>query len=522
MRDVPQSTGQTARMQVEIDPTGMLPYQVPVAQRLLGLLQTSGAALDGSDMGTGKTFTATSIARSLALPTLVVCPQISITAWNRAAAAMGTEFDVLNYEMLRMGTTPFGEWENPRKRAERFYECTECQLKVKLDEPFRCPHHHLGIHCLREKSVAHEHGKFFWNPAVKFIIFDEVHRCGGMDSLNSDMLVAAKRQGIKVLGLSATVADTPLNFRGLGYVLGLHQLVGRENSFYQWANRKGCRKSPFGGLAFTGNDNFRRIKMQELHEEVFVERGARIRISDLPPGVFPSVQITAELYDLKESGRIDELYAEMDDAVQELNERKLQDKNLEHPLTRVLRAKQEIELLKVPLFEEVVRSGLENGRTIGVFVNFSQTIEALCKRLKTDCRIDGTQIGAAGHARRQAIIDRVQADEERVIILNNQAGGVSISLQDLTGRFPRLGAVSLPNSASMFRQLCGRFPRAGGKSPSLYRIILAAGTVEEKLHKRLAEKLDQMDVLNDGDLWSANIPLKKHSLEQLTASEQGV
>lgn len=176
----------------------------------------------------------------------------------------------------------------------------------------------------------------------------------------------------------------------------------------------------------------------------------------------------------------------------------------------------------MPIFEELARNGLENGKTVGLFVNYTQTIDELCKRLKTECRVDGSQIGPKGQALRQSYIDRIQSDQERLIVLNNQAGGVSISLQDVTGKFPRLGLVSLPNSATMFRQLCGRFPRAGGKSPSLYRVVLAAGTVEVKQHERLAQKLNQMDALNDGDLWAANLPLTKHSLEDLTSSEKGV
>lgn len=503
-----------------MDVSGLFDYQKPVAVRLLEILESNGSALDGSDMGTGKTFVAAAVARALNVGTLVVCPQISITPWKRCASVLGTDYDALNYEMLRTGNTPFGRWENPRPKVlERYLECTQCQLKVNLENPFSCPHQPNGIHCVNVKTVPHKHGKFYWHEGIKLLIFDEVHRAGGQDSLNADMLIAAKRQGIKTIGLSATAADSPLNFKALGYLLGLHALVdrngGEQPGFWRWAARMGCRKSPFGGLKFSGNENFRRIKMGELHSQIFPSRAIRVKISDLPKGTFPDVQIRCELYDLPNWQRINELYAEMADALKELEMRKKQDLNLEHPLTRLLRAKQEIELLKAPVFEELTHQGHENGKTVGVFVNFTQTIDELSKRLKTDCRIDGTQIGPAGQRRRQEYIDRVQADLERTILLNNQAGSISISLQDLTGRFPRLGLVSLPNSASMFRQLCGRFPRAGGKSPSLYRVILAAGTCEEKGHAKLAQKLNQMDVLNDFDLNVSNLPLTRASLDEI-------
>jgi peroxiredoxin family protein len=433
---------------------------------------------------------------------------------------MGTEFDVLNYEMIRTGKTPFGTWENmPTEKSESFLECSECQLKIDLAKPFSCPHHPAGIHCAISKTRPHNYGKFFWNSNIRLLILDEVHRCGAVDSLNSDMLVGAKIAGIPVLGLSATVADSPLNFRALGYLLGLHHLVDRKDAnlpgFYRWANRLGCRKSPFGGLQFMGNEEFRRHKMAQLHQEIFPSRGERVRIEELGDA-FPACHITAELYDLKESGRIDELYAEMDDAIRELNERKLGDRSVELPLTKLLRARQEVELLKAPLFEEIANEAIASGRTVGIFVNFTATLDALQKRLKWKCRIDGHQRGKSGQTQRQGFIDDIQADRERGILLNNQAGGVSISLHDLTGKYPRGGLVSLPNSASAFRQVCGRFPRAGGKSKSFYRVILAANTVEVKTHRQLSQKLNQIDALNDGDLWAANLPLSSHSLDALT------
>lgn len=506
---------------------GLLEYQKPIAEHLLNVLRTRGAAVDCSDMGTGKTFVAVAVARELNVPTLVLCPQISMTSWKRVGEALGTEFDVLNYEMVRTGRTPYGVWENPPPDGPRdeFLECSECQLKIDLINPFSCPHHPIGIHCVVTKTKPHNYGKFLWSPQIRLLIPDEVHRCGAVDSLNSDMLAGAKNAGIPVLALSATVADSPLNFRALGYVLGLHYLVDRKDAnlpgFYRWANRMGCRKSPFGGLQFMGNEEFRRHKMAQLHSEIFPSRGARIRIADLGDA-FPECQITAELYDFREAGRINELYAEMDEAIQELNERKQSDKSIDLPLTRILRAKQEIELLKVPVFEEVAMAMQEAGKTVGLFVNYTATLDALQRRLKWNCRIDGTQRGVAGQRRRQTMIDAIQADEERGILLNNQAGGVSISLHDVTGKFPRGGAVSLPSSASSFRQLCGRFRRQGGKSKSIYRVILAAGTVEVKAHRQLSQKLNQIDALNDGDMWAANLPLRSHSLDMLTnLTEEG-
>lgn len=459
-------------------------------------------------MGVGKTAHACAVIRHCKEPTLVVCPAVSRTSWLRMGERLNTKFSILNYEMLRTGRTPFGSWENPRPpgSAPEEFVCTSCQLKL---DPAKfitrgnppCPHHFLGIHCVKVSKKAHDYGKFIWNPAIKRLVFDEVHRCGALDSLQSDMLLAGKRQRIPTLGLSATVADSPLDLRALGYVLGLH----RYTDFYSWASARGCRRVPWGGFQFLlGEENKKKV-MAQLHSEIFPSRGTRVKIADLG-SAFPESQITAELYDLESSGRIDELYAEMDGAIKALNGARANDV-ADHPLTTILRARQEVELLTVPIYEELVADALSSGLHVAVFVNFRQTVEELCKRLKTKCRIDGSQRGEAGARRRQACMEAFQSDEEPVIVCSAAAGGIAIDLHDTRGNYPRLGLVAPGFDARVFRQVFGRLRRAGGVSKALYRIILIAGTVQERVHKALSTKLDCMDLLNDGDLNCANLPL---------------
>ncbi len=493
---------------------GLLDYQGPAAEQLLEAQERNGGAIDGSDMGVGKTAQALAVVRHRDVPTLVVCPAVSVASWRRMGAMLGTSFSVLNYEMLRTGRTPFGQWANPRPdKLERVYKCSTCQQKfqeAQLAKLPRCPHHYLGIHCIETESKPHDYGNFTWHPNIKQLVFDEVHRCGALDStLQSKMLLASKRNRIPALGLSATVADSPLDLRALGYVIGLHNYT----DFYPWAAKRGCRKVPWGGFQFMVGEAKRKQIMAELHSEIFPARGARVRIADLGDK-FPEVQITAELYDLKEAGRIDALYAEMDEAIQALNLVKAGDV-VEHPLTVLLRARQEIELLTVPIYEELTADALAQGKHVAIFVNFRQTVEELCKRLKTQCRIDGSQSGEKGMARRRACMDDFQADKEPVIVCSAAAGGISIDLHDTHGNFPRLGLVAPGYDARQFRQIFGRLRRALARSKALYRVILCAGTVQEKVHRALSGKLDCMDALNDADLWAANLPLTKHSVEEI-------
>ena len=489
----------------------LLDYQIPHKDALVSAIRLQGAALDGSDMGTGKTWAAGGVIHELALPTLVMCPAICVPAWQRMGEALGVEFDVTNYEKVRTGRTPYGSWTNPPPEGvrEKFLKCNSCQIKFAPGEAMTpCPHHGLGIHCVETLSTPHDYGKFLWNPAVGFIVFDEVHRCASLDhSLQAEMLIAAKRASKKILGLSATVADSPLSLRAIGYALNIHGLVDRKGGetpgFYKWAQSHQCRFFAGRGFTFTAKKAVRHMVMERIHDRIFPDCGSRVKISDLGDK-FPDTQITAEYYDIEKSPRIDALYAEMEEALAVLHGIASGDR--ENALTLILRARQEIELLKAPIFVELTNDAIAEGKSVAIFVNFRQTIEELCKKLKTQCRVDGSQTGAAGMARRQKNVSDFLTDAERKIVVSSDAGGVGIDLDDKLGQFARLGLVSLGFSARATRQVFGRLRRQGSKSKSLYRCILA-GQDEKKLHARLAPKLDHIDLLNDGDLHATNLPL---------------
>jgi hypothetical protein len=360
-----------------------------------------------------------------------------------------------------------------------------------MDDFQKCYCHPLGIHCVQTKKSSWNYGNFNWNPAIGQLIFDEFHRCGGLDSLNADMMIAARRQGIPILGLSATAAFTPLQFRAPGYALGLFDL----KNFYNWTRRYGYGKIPgLPGWHWLAGQDRQNSFMQSLRKELFPAHGVRVSTRDIPG--FPERTITADLFDLDEGGKVDALYKEMNAALEKLNKRIEGDLSLEHPLTQLLRTRQKIELLKVPMAVELARDFVSKGCSVGLFVNFSQTIEELRARMNCDCVIDGT----VSASKRQANVEAFNGDRARAIIINSEAGGTGLSLPDRIGDFPRVGLVMLPSSARTLRQLVGRFNREDSRTPCFYKILLASGTLEEKHHKRLNMACQNLDTLNDGDL----------------------
>jgi superfamily II DNA or RNA helicase len=144
----------------------------------------------------------------------------------------------------------------------------------------------------------------------------------------------------------------------------------------------------------------------------------------------------------------------------------------------------------------MVETALEDGMSVALFVNFSETVRALSKRLNTNCIVWGENKGDE----RDNNISKFQADEERVIILNSAAGGAGVSLHDLHGNYPRMALISPHPSAVVLKQCLGRVWRADGKTKSLQRIIFCANTEEEGVCDKLKIKLNNLDLLNDGDL----------------------
>ena len=523
---------ETRTTNVQLDK--LKPHQIAPAQHLLAVLARSQSAVDMSDMGTGKTYVAAAVASHLNLPALVIAPKVSISQWEQAAAHFNDKFSILNYEKLRTGKTPFGFWSKaPGGRPPKniSYVCQTCQCKVDPDAFVPCYAHPQGIHCLIEKRQRVSLGHFQFAKGVGLLVFDEIHRCGGLSSLNAEMLIAAKRQGIKTLGLSATAACNPLNFRALGYLLDLHgdkvtrfapnmgdcirptgpsyEAYARQVTipdFYTWARRYGCRQIPgLPGIHWLVSAQRQREIMAEIRDRIIPARGVRVTTDDIPG--FPECQITAELYDLEENNQINALYAEMASALQCLDAKIAKDKAADHPLTVILRTRQKIELLKVPIAVEIAQDLMAKGYSVPIFVNFDQTRLEIMRRLGTTCSIHGGQ----SRSDRDSVVNLFQSNTERSMVLNAEAGGECLSLPDCDGFHPRAGLVFPNFSARSIRQIFGRLPRVVGKSKSFYRVIFAANTLEVKIHRAVNAKLNCLDALNDSDLCPENLALTKVS-----------
>jgi superfamily II DNA or RNA helicase len=444
------------------------PYQIEPADRLEAMLR-AGPAGDLSDCGTGKTFVGCEMIRRLGEPTLVVCPKISMTNWKRAGDFMGTDFDVLNYDKLRRGDTPYLRKEVVAHRNK----------KVKQEDG-------------TVKIVRVPIYRYVWAKEVKRVVFDEAHRCSALDSLQSTLLRDAVSQGKNPLMITGSVAESPLQLKSIGYAFGLHD----NTNFWWWAQQHGCFKPPFGGLKFTTSSERAAEIMGKLHAQIFPEKAIRIRVTDLGD-YYKGYVLDCPLIDVPNPAEIDRLNSEIAAALEDL-EKRIEERGSteEHPMTKLLRARQRLDLLKIPAKAELAKDLLATGHTVFLFENFSESITQL-RLLFPEA---GVIVGDTPQEERQRIMDAVQCDELRIVLLNQQAGGECISLQNITGRYRRASIVSHQHSAKTFRQVIFRTARSGATESALVLMPLVAGTVEEGIKKSVERKSLCLDSLNDGDL----------------------
>lgn len=439
------------------------PYQVLPTQVVIAAMERYGVSLNACGTGCGKTFMTLGAAREMGVKLVVICPKSITIDWIRAAFLFDVEIEAFGWEWIKTGKTPYGHWEYSYKNKKG-----GGQVKIK--------------------------NKWVWTlPDGYALVGDEIHRSSGLDTQNSLIIQEAAANKIPLFMLSATIANDPTKMKASGQALGLHN--GKD--FYDWMARNGvhAQNLKIGGRTITiykFSGSIEHLKV--LHRRIFPNKGFRLKAEDIKD--FPSTQIIAKAYEMDESVDIQKAYDEMRSKVDEIMAEKDNPNKQACILVEILRARQKVELLKVPLFVSLTRDALNEGMSVFIAVNFKDTLKELTEQLKIKSIIVG---GQKDFERRDAI-DNFQSNKRRIIIGIIQACREGLNLQDIHGGFPRLSLISPTQSAFDLKQVLGRTHREGGKTPSIQRIVFSSGTIEESVCEGLATKLDTMDVLCDGDL----------------------
>ena len=438
-------------------------WQKPLAAKMADVLGRNRMFLCAANTGAGKTYLACDVAKRLGIPMLVVCPKIAISQWKDVIRGMGVEsvVGVINPENL--------------------------------------------ITSKRNPFYSHEDGWKNIPEGPVLLVFDELHRaCSGIYKLshaggrgkgNKQALMAARwvnrsTPGRKFLALTATPADSPLKMQALGYLMGFHSFTAP--SFYDWCRRHGCSMQARGrqaAFAFTRD----RLRAKSIMESIRRDMGERFMsiTPDEIPG-FPGETREVVLVDLEKEDHdgLVKAYAEMPE---------LMKKPSKDSMVRLLRLRQQAEFCKASVLAKMAMNEVEDGNSVFIAISFTDA------RLRIQMELEKAGVpfaaiyGGQKESERSEMVEAFQQNRVHVVIGMMQACGVALSLHDVKHERPRVSLISPSFSASDVVQALGRIRRVGGTTAT-QRIVLAAGSVEERVARAIQAKLEAMSSLTDQDM----------------------
>jgi ERCC4-related helicase len=309
--------------------------------------------------------------------------------------------------------------------------------------------------------------------------------------------------------MSATQAMTPLDMRAFGYATKLHRGMNHTKTdnwgmkqFKAFMESAGAEfTGRFGAMYFDSSKPENVAKLQAIHRELFEVKkmASRMKREDFGD-IFAHNQIECTPYDMGAHGaKIARVYEDMQMELARLE--KHSENYSQHIFAVLTKARRLAELYKVPTLCELADDMMDEGKSVIIFVNYTESIEALYSRLAKTYGADmiGQVHGNQTFKQRHDDIAAFQGDRKRIMLCNITAGGECIDLQDLTGRFPRVAFINPSYRAISVLQCIGRADRAGAKSDILTNLVLANGTIEVSVGAKFNCKKGHLDILNDGD-----------------------
>lgn len=418
-------------------------YQLLHLCNLITASRSNNVIIDGSDTGTGKTYTSIALCKQLNLRPIIICPKIVINEWRRVCTIFNiTPISVVNYESLK----------SSKKNENEFNNGYITVIK-------------------NEKTKKNEYN---WHvPHNCIVIFDEAHRCKNVNTQNAQLLLATKNLR-HVMMLSATLTDKPNDLNVFGYMLNLYK---NQRDGKRWIKAKLYEDSMSMSMSTK--------KLSAIYSSIYPLKGSRMQISELQDK-FPENKVTANAYYISDE--------QQETITNYVNKIKNMDKCIGDGLALFTRLRQYLEDIKVDIIKDLIDDHLENNFSVVVFLNYTNSINKLAKLCNTNCIVNGeVNINV-----REKNIANFQSGQEKLIICNIQ--NESISLHDIQGGHKRVSFISPNFSSTQLIQALGRIYRTGSKSPCLQKIIFCSGTYEEEICNKIKKKLEFVEKLNSNEL----------------------
>lgn len=437
---------------LDLDPivAMLFPYQKEELLKLAHVVSRHPCVIESGDPGTGKTKLLATLCHVNRVSAMVICPIGAISGWfseleNCRVPILG----VSNYDAIKTG--------------KYFKTLEEYINKSRRD----CPY--VAIEKVDEEI------DFDWDfPDKTYIIVDEAHKGKNNITINSQLLISLKKaiamgeNKPKMFIVSATIADKIECFRVPAYLLGMSQLG--KHAYAIWLRQL---KQKYPNLKL----------VEAVHKELYPEYGSRMRKVDLKQfGLFKENYVRAELIEVSPEieREISAAYADIDDAIRRL---RLKEQGEMNPLTAILRARQRIEMLKLPAIGLVAMEKMLSGKSVICAVNFNESIDNLFTQLNDFVREEFDSFvtfirGEQTPTERNYAIDSLQSGKSRVMILNIQSGSECLNLHHVSeDGFPVVTLISPPWSSIKTLQMINRTHRVGALSDSEQIFVYCRGKV---------------------------------------------
>jgi len=236
----------------------------------------------------------------------------------------------------------------------------------------------------------------------------------------------------------------------------------------------------------------RKTKLSDLNKIMYNKNVKRLTVADFPDS-FKQNRVFVEPIAFGSAAKIAKAYKDLD-ITPEIVTNLLENGTVEDSdwvLVNLLRARQLAESLKAKDTADMAKDYVEQGHSVVLFVNFTETAETLQQLLKCPAIVGGQTADE-----RQKIIDDFQDDKEHVIVVNIAAGGTGISLHDINGNRQRISLISPTFNVKDHLQALGRIHRNGAKSDAIQKILVASDSIEEHVMRVVEQKSDNLNTLH--------------------------
>lgn len=288
----------------------LYPHQTANASKLVRSLNRDGAAIDASDTGTGKSFTAFAVAAALQRRPFIICPLGVGPSWNNKSKTPLSRDTTIGSVV---GSSDGVEWVNYEKSRR---------------SNFRWPE----------------------DMSDSLVIVDEAHRVGSPDSLQAKMVRRLVDRGLPVLFLSATPFATPMRTRAMLHACNkVHW-----DDWYGSLKNFGCyRHQRIKGKPWMWDQSESSIQ----HLKLLLENNmVATRWSEVDG--FPDVLVQPEVVHVAEKAKAEALARAVSS----------------NPLGQTVKERQVLEGLRVPAMVEMTKDLTAQGKKVLAFFNFTEPL----------------------------------------------------------------------------------------------------------------------------------------------------